>query len=121
MTDKDLNIKVAELCGWSHDPAHHDCNLHWKNPDRAGMFSEEDLPDYCGDLNAMREAVSLLTDVQFCKYVRTLCGYFQYKGRIPWSGEDAGLAERATVRQRAEAFVLTMEGAKPSAKPSKRR
>ncbi len=67
------------------------------------------LPDYPQDQNAMHAAVETLTDIEFCKYVHTLCGHTTPGVEIQWCGEDAGRAERATARQRAEAYVKTME------------
>lgn len=58
------------------------------------------LPDYCHDLNAMHEAEKVLTEWQDREYRALLVEITCYK------------EHRATARQRAEAFVSTMEGAK---------
>jgi hypothetical protein len=48
MTNEQIDIAIAEACGW-------------------GVFANTrptDLPNYCKDLNAMREAMLTLTDKQ---------------------------------------------------------
>lgn len=54
MTEQEINIKIAEACGWKPDNR------------GVGMLSPqgsyEPIPDYCNDLNAMHEAESYASD-----------------------------------------------------------
>jgi hypothetical protein len=92
MTNEQINAAIAEVCGWENV-----CQ-HPKNPNvwvgkHAGWLQE--VPDYCGDLNAMHEAEKTLTSAQLLDYVALLF--------------DATYeAVLATARQRAEAFLRTL-------------
>ena len=103
LSDNELRIKVAELCGW-HDFEDEDINtlkyrlmgIH----DNLGHKYLHDVPDYCNDLNAMHEAEKLLdTELKQLEYQLNL-NYLL--GPLIWN------LTRATARQCAEAFVLTM-------------
>ena len=102
MTDEELKIKVAELCGWG--------KVAWKQPvTNAELWTKGDpannphgirccvvsnIPDYPNDLNAMHEAIKSLG----CEL-----GAYEY-----WLREIAGdgmCMVEATARQRAMAFV----------------
>ncbi len=63
MTDEQINIAIAEHCGWNFNPT---WAKEWDSADRwvesaAGerMFRHA-IPDYCNDLNAMHEAEKTL-------------------------------------------------------------
>jgi hypothetical protein len=80
MTDEQINAKIAEALN---------ADEHW-------MIQK----DYCSDLNAMHEAEKVLTREQinaFCEklFPTNYCGVW-------WS-------IHATARQRAEAFLRTLE------------
>ena len=110
MTDKAKTIKVARLCGWKKIKKYLDTRdiLEGLVTMANGTWGWGVVPDYLNDLNAMHKAVAQMTEVQFCQYVKLLCGYQGHKGRLPWSGGDAGRAEKATAAERAVAFVLAM-------------
>jgi hypothetical protein len=115
MTDEELRVKVAELCGWRH--------VQWDGEDvpedwawfPPGIPSHPvvfmSVPHYESDLNAMHEAEKLLTtfthrrDWQFA-----MCEILG----VPRATELSGAAEtnwlffHATARQRALAFVKVM-------------
>jgi hypothetical protein len=115
LSDDELRIKVAELCGWKNIEPYrpNGCQL-FKDLFglHIGMFGR--LPDYPNDLNAMHEAEKLLITCPRLDSTDTI------KGRTDWYSSDLmrvmGGARRsslfsishATARQRAEAFVLTM-------------
>lgn len=118
MTDKEINIAIAEECGWcvvgtdSRDPSVYDGGLYpfsLRSPD--GKFSHKiyatkeaawsDAPDFPNDLNAMHKAekVGIMKMEGFFRiYVDHLV---RITGRIN-GGVDA------TARQRAEAFLRTI-------------
>jgi len=104
MTDTELNIKIAEKCGWKGIvPQFAIGYAPWrpKSYSEACMgdldsVPQDPIPDYCNDLNAMHEAEKCLTRAQKCTYADLLvelCGgaYFRLI--------------TATARQRAEAFA----------------
>ena len=96
LSDKELRIKVAELCDLTLcDSPHHRVKGHTLD----GM-TFLDLPNYTGDLNAMHEAEKLLTAIQGSRYLELLCKC----SIVPF--KDFG---QPTARQRSEAFVLAME------------
>jgi len=109
MSDEELRIRVAELSGWERGP---------KETFSLGKFgivpamsawhpksSKDDWqdlpPDFSHDLNAMYGAVKGLSKAQLKVFVAVLrwtdTGYLEPEGYI-----------NATVRQRAEAFVIAM-------------
>jgi len=104
MTDEQINIKIAELCGWGFkqrflgepystapkemtaklDPAHWNRNLY-------------ELPNYTADLNAMHEAEKRLTDIDDrLLYDKAL------------AETTSGFTYHATARHRAEAFLRVL-------------
>jgi hypothetical protein len=97
MSNDELRIKVAELCGECgirEDGKPYDLGL-----DATTELAMSKLPDFIYDLNTMHEAENdFLTTPQLrIQYRDNLfeCGVFAL-----WN---------ATARQKAEAFVLTME------------
>lgn len=108
MTDNDLRVKVAELCGWERGPKKEiKCGLWFpvmscwhKKCDKDNW--QDEPPNFPHDLNACHEMEEALTSQQLYDYSESL-----------WY-ECAGFVEavRATARQRCEAFVKAMEEAK---------
>lgn len=120
MTDEQLRIKVAELCGWkyfnwAHVPTkgpslvglpQHD------SPGSNGVFGDQPVPDYPHDLNAMHEAWNRMTEEQKIKF----SGQLELLVRKIWRDQEDKSVDwfwymiiNATARQRAETFVLTMD------------
>lgn len=124
MSDDQLRIKVAVLCGYVYEG-----NGNWKAPDGTplqalygtggadgvivglGNYDEDIPPDYSTDLNAMHEAEKLasydeywptLFEIVTCEEV-PIC---ENQGMFIDAMSTVG---GAPARQRAEAFVLTME------------
>ena len=99
MTNEQINIAIAEACGWEEvEP--------WLNGDRcfelAGStcgYRLEDIPDYCNDLNAMHQAEKIFNHAQYCRYISELCTL---------TSADNNSMYLATAAQRAEAFLKTI-------------
>jgi hypothetical protein len=111
MTNHQINIAIAEECGWTdceHVEALGLCKGKHENVLPQYFFGYSQLPDYCNDLNAMHEAEMTLPLVplgrgrkhwdnsraEFRSYLRLISDYC---GSI-----------HATARQRAEAFLRTI-------------
>ena len=106
MTDEQINIAIAEACGWkeiqsSHAPVEFGRRPHgWKRTEHGNRTLETQIPDYCNDLNAMREAEKILIKKGF------KCTYDGELNLI--SERDYCLVWETTARQRAEAFLRTI-------------
>lgn len=107
MSDNELRVEVAELCGWKahswfkgKDLAKDD---KWSDPFWSKGTGERTIPDYPADLNAMHEIERKAP----AKYWQTLCEITGY-GMMSVTYQNARLVAHATARQRAEAFVLTL-------------
>ena len=105
MTDEQINITIAEACGYRR-LVH--TNYGWMacTPDAdLGPMSDDYLlkvmvPNYCNDLNAMHEAEKALTryqqSVTYSDNLMKIVGYHTFD------------SAHATSRQRAEAFLRTI-------------
>lgn len=105
MTDTEINIAIAEACGWEPGvESEIPYRPIWKRENVKACAC--DLPDYCHDLNAMHEAESyLLNDLTlWWEYVRKVF-WIQSESPIPAKDTMVGLSIHATARQRAEAFL----------------
>jgi hypothetical protein len=102
MNDNEINISIAEACGWRVGT--YGDNLVWYDPQNVAHPIEKAhrdtcLPNYCSDLNAMHEAEKSLTKKQtylWCSFIDEACAF------------DGIHARQATARQRAEAFLRTL-------------
>ena len=90
MTDKQIKKVIAETCG---------CSGKWRFDHIKQMLLDEP-PDYCNDLNAMHEAEKIVKKGFKCTYDEEL-------NLI--SERDYCLVWETTARQRAEAFLKTLE------------
>lgn len=97
MTDEDRNQKIAELCGWYR------LNGAWIHRDGYAA-----IPRFVTDLNAMHEVCREMPHDKLEEFAYAL-------GRVLF-GDHSNANDwivyamiHATSRQRAEAFVLTME------------
>lgn len=94
MTDQEINIAIAEACGWTDII----CSIDGSNVPLIGITPDGNpftkIPNYCGDLNDMLDAVQHLKHRQLQSYRNELAficgGYLE--------------AIDALSRQRAEAF-----------------
>lgn len=85
MTNEQINVAIAEACGWKGCP---ECN----DP----ICEDNFIPNYCKNLNAMHQAEWSLTDDQLWRMAREI------------ERNDEQWYFRATARQRAEAFLRTL-------------
>lgn len=90
MTDEQINIAIAEACGWTVELSYMQSGI-----DVIRDGKRRPLPDCCNDLNAMHEAEKLLI-----KNHNLWTNYFYCIG--------ATIVLHATARQRAEAFLRTI-------------
>jgi hypothetical protein len=122
MTNEQINIAIAELTGLAviHDPAGpKDCPEAWKT----GFFTPKAakqrriswpssgvikvVPNYCNDLNAMSQAEEVLSEDQWIDYMLHLQGVLvRHPNRDKWT--VCRELMHATARQRAEAFLRTL-------------
>lgn len=104
MSEEEINVAIAECCGWDTDPV----EAHpWTSrgqwvikpwDGKRELYSKiMNMPNYCGDLNAMHEAEKLLRP-PFWK------DYSIWQIYIDHFEEDP----HATAAQRAEAFLRTL-------------
>ena len=102
MSDEQINIAIAEECGW-------------KQVDGEECFFDngteqvyiEYIPDYCNDLNAMHEAEKSLAGDIRNHYIDFLGEAYSdsWEFARQWMSSSP---KAATARQRAEAFLRTI-------------
>jgi len=100
MTDEQINIAVAEVCGFLRPRYSNGVLVAYAHtsPD-GGFFGTTGVPDYINDLNAMHEAEKIFDHALYCRYINELCD-------ITIKGNNS--MYMATARQRAEAFLKTL-------------
>ena len=108
LTEEEQRIKVAELCGWVYDGKRvaatgRPAESIWMREGKWGRMFE--MPDYIYDLNAMHEA----EDLVFAHIHSEVGEQYSLKLVEICAGSERE-SIRATAAQRAEAFVLTMDG-----------
>jgi hypothetical protein len=105
MTNEQINIAIAEVCGWTSIRYN---SIHGK---WMGTQPQEDrdayhLPDYCNDLNAMHEAENHLPSDKKEDYWYQL--YENCRRSVFSRVEDNYKMLHATAAQRARAFLKTI-------------
>jgi hypothetical protein len=113
MTPEEQRIAIAEACGLSTFPL----NATWGR----GLCERDDgtpttLPDYPNDLNAMHEVEKTLTDRQWFHEIKDsqegeICYWtclWHIVARDSKTNGSTRLRHEATARQRAEAFLRTL-------------
>lgn len=103
MTPQQINIAIAEACGWIKVRQHWERNgeMRWNND----ALHYLQLPDYCHDLDAMHEAwcqISPPKHYEFRKHLQQI---------VLRDGHTHGPCRsccNATAPQRAEAFLRTI-------------
>lgn len=111
MTDTEINIAIAEACGWEPGvESERPYRSIWKRENVKARAC--DLPDYCHDLNAMHEAESFLSHIQRNQFAgllliatRSDAWEKQRDYMLCELRNDDWLIAHATARQRAEAFL----------------
>ena len=113
MTNEEMNIAVAEACGWRWDNEsiwtpnggkwarwHEAYSDGCEGTDRLNSV----LPNYTSDLNAMYEAINTLpSDGRWHEYVETLKRLCYWDCGLP--AVQMMLVINASARKRAEAFL----------------
>jgi hypothetical protein len=108
MTNEEIDKAIAEYCGWKYEFNGNDEAPEWywippNNPDGNGT-----PPDYCNDLNAMRNVVNLLVSV------KDQNSYISNIAEVCWSDFERKDNQvvfnqlTATPIQCAEAFLRTI-------------
>ncbi len=94
MTDEQINVAIAEACGWTDFLVHSEFGLMGVEPDTHGLRTA--VPWYVCDLNAMHEAEKIM-----------------YKHHWMWNAYYYALGAgvfslHATARKKAEAFLKAL-------------
>lgn len=102
MSDEQINAAIAEACGWENVGRYPKSRNVWVGKHAHRL---QEIPDYCGDLNAMADAEKALTKDRnsYLTELATLVSTDDLRGQDadwPWVC--------ATARQRAEAFLRTL-------------
>ncbi len=111
MTDEQINIAIAEACGWTdceHVEALGLCKGKHENALPQYLTGHSQLPDYCTDLNAMREAEQKLWSMNWelrCEFIHQLAKLIKPRYGYQMLALDA---LDVTSRQRAEALLKTI-------------
>jgi len=112
----ELTIKVAECCGWKFFKVSNEFKYTSISPTGKEYYFDfgeiYHLPDYCNDLNAMHEAEKLIPMEKQREYAFIVAGMWDELWSDSTDTDKANGywdATYTTARQRAEAFVLTME------------
>lgn len=121
MTNEQINIAIAEACGWNDVRRPNNefgrRAYGWIRTEHGNRTLETQIPDYCNDLNAMHEAEGSLNGWKIDTYIGHLYESNQADIISPnlWERIAVRRSTHATARQRAEAFLKTIgkwEGAK---------
>lgn len=114
MTDDEINQRIAEACGWKWHGAEewepHPRKPYWKQD---GGVPYQTAPNYVSDLNAMHEAEKTLDARATEAFMKALyrqiegCYLQTYCDEIEW--DESFPLVTATARQRAEAFLKTIQ------------
>lgn len=114
MSDEEINIAIAETCGWRRHPKDPWIVIDPKCQNSAQPLST--IPDYCNDLNAMRIAEEMLASKEQCAiFACELAVLVKGFAHDPFLGCSSHIWH-ATARQRAEAFLRTIGKWKEAAK-----
>jgi hypothetical protein len=114
MNDKQINIAIAEACGWkwSGHPDQLAATKGWEfgyqfviRPD-GQLVTHNSLPGYCNDLNAMHEAEKGLPEKHKRTFAFILAQVLDTSPTVDLG--DQFLNIHATAIQRAEAFLRTI-------------
>ena len=117
MTKRKINKTIAEHLGWKELDFHLDGKRilgdrpTFSNGKIVSYTVDQYVPDYCGDLNEMREAERYLDDDQWLEYMLNLQDVLQ---RNPDRGKWIVCQDNmhSTAAQRAKAFVKTIDKCK---------
>jgi len=108
MTNEQINIAIAEACGWKlvKDDPNHEPYMEDPLGYKIAINSlQHRLPNYCKDLNAIHDAVMTLPEnkrILYGMYLSCACGHIDKNNVGLWH------ISTATARHRAEAFLKTI-------------
>jgi hypothetical protein len=103
MKPKEQRIAIAKACGWEKKYSSMYDKKCWYNELGTKVAPTQDqLPDYLNNLNAMHEAEKTLSDDQFMDYHGNLGCLGDYGS---WWNKNL---THATASKRAEAFLKTL-------------
>jgi len=113
MTNRAINKAIAEYLSWKELDFHLDGKRilgkrpSFHNGKIVSYTVDQYVPDYCNDLNEMREVERLLDDDQWLEYMLNLQDVLQ---RNPDRGKWIVCQDNmhSTAAQRAKAFVITI-------------
>ena len=109
LTPEQINIAIAEFCGWRRDPNATEPWV-WIMPNGKAWETSAAIPNYHGDLNACREAEEMLDEKQrgqFASYLWDLM--LKTTKRNPWwLGPYKFELIHASAPQRCEALLKTI-------------
>jgi len=105
MKEEQIRIKIAEACGWTNCEYVPSLGLAKGHPPiGSGTYKNgmAQLPDYLGDLNSMRDARTMLNEMQKNTYARILKS-------LTWTSQlpDYGAID-ASALDHAGAFLRTL-------------
>lgn len=108
MIEQEINIAISEVCGihgpWLEKVTACGCDGQWDWFNAAGKR----LPDYCHDLNAMREAVLSMDEDNRAMWFNNLCDIVNRDRDLGLDAMSLFALINATARQRAKAFLITI-------------
>jgi hypothetical protein len=102
MTNEQINIAIAEACGWQFVTYK---ETFAKPPNGGPCQYKEGIPNYYNDLNAMHEAEKVLTNEQWHKYDEEL---YIITGSSLLDEAQRKKRIHTTAPQKAEAFLKTL-------------
>ena len=113
MTPEQQRIAIAEACGWKLVEDNPDYEPYWEDPKGnmiAKVGSQNRLPDYLNDLNAMHEAEKLFYGNPNLpkKYTQQIKNAIRREAGVTKAQMDFDMCITATAAQRAEAFLRTI-------------
>ena len=105
MTNQEINIAIAEKCGWTHLELGPWGGWPFGCPPKRVNCDKFRIPNYCTDLNAMHSVEAGLVGHEMVKYQAVLSDITTKNPHVScWD------LIHATARQRAEAFLRTVGG-----------
>jgi hypothetical protein len=115
MTDDQINIAIAEACGWiecEYVDSLTLCKGKHENAFPQYPSGHSQLPDYCNDLNAMHDAEghfkTVTEQMQYAANVLQVRGQGELFDENDLNVDHCWIARSATARQCAEAFLKTI-------------
>lgn len=111
MNPEQQQIAIAEFCGWkqTHIMQMGPKGKYVRTYQKGRGKLHQKLPNYLNDLNACAEFEAMLTDDELWEYSKLLMDYRQAANGFPLASRSEVLKlQKATTRQRAEAFLRTL-------------